>query len=73
MNEGNRRMPTTNNENTNARPTYSLNSMSNNASQLVLMTSEGSVWNFNSEKYQKVLSFFDVGVQMSVVKDSLTD
>ncbi|EYB96025.1 hypothetical protein Y032_0154g2997 [Ancylostoma ceylanicum] len=72
-NQNDRRRPTTNQAHTSARVMESPNSTNISASQLVLMTSEGYIWNFNTGEYEKVLFFFDSGAHKSVIEESVAD
>uniref|UniRef100_A0A7I5E795 Peptidase A2 domain-containing protein n=1 Tax=Haemonchus contortus TaxID=6289 RepID=A0A7I5E795_HAECO len=37
--------------------------------QIVLMTAEGSVWNYNTDQFEKVLFFFDTGAQKTLIRE----
>ncbi|XGW33713.1 hypothetical protein V3C99_017834 [Haemonchus contortus] len=37
--------------------------------QIVLMTAEGSVWNYNTDQFEKVRCFFDTGAQKTLIRE----
>ncbi|XGW34163.1 hypothetical protein V3C99_018183 [Haemonchus contortus] len=41
--------------------------------QLILMTAEGNLWNNRSERFEKVLFFFDTGAQKTIIEENLAN
>ncbi|XGW17350.1 hypothetical protein V3C99_002170, partial [Haemonchus contortus] len=39
--------------------------------QIALMTAEGSIWNHDTQKFEKVIFFFDSGAQKTVIQEDL--
>ncbi|EYC34853.1 hypothetical protein Y032_1341g3835 [Ancylostoma ceylanicum] len=67
------RMTTSNMQLKNENKKSQITALTSTSTQLVLMTAEGDVWNYNKREYEKILFLFDSGAQKTVIQEQLAE
>ncbi|XGW35160.1 hypothetical protein V3C99_018855 [Haemonchus contortus] len=59
-------------EETTEHPTYiNCSALSPKNEQIALVTAEGSIWNHGTQSFEKVIFFFDIGAQKTIIQEDL--